>query len=191
MYGYKSYLNNLKKLVEDVNIDYGDEYSPFIDKEQHLKYIQTKININNGLLESYKNLKLNAEDDSEYSFYRRNTGDTIKDAVRSCEGFFIEIGTRIKILGVSFEDIREGSETKRIEIIVKNSGVNEIEYEAEDILILVNGRQVDDVECAFNVLIVGEEGVCTGTFKDDGEFPKTVDLSLPIGSRATYLYEGE
>ena len=123
MYGYKSYLNNLKKLVEDVNIDYGDEYSPFIDKEQHLKYIQTKININNGLLESYKNLKLNAEDDSEYSFYRRNTGDTIKDAVRSCEGFFIEIGTRIKILGVSFEDIQEGSETKRIEIIVKNSGV--------------------------------------------------------------------
>lgn len=191
MYAYKSYLNNLKTLVEDANIDYGDEDSQFIDKEQHLKYIQTKININNGLEESYKSLKLNAEEDLEYSFYRRNTGNSIKDAVRSCEGFFIEIGTRIRIADVSFGDVQEGSLTKKVEIRVKNMGVNEIEYEAKDIMIYVNGRPAEDVECTFKVLNVDEEGVCSGTIKNDESLQKRIKLLLPVGPRATYLYEGE
>ncbi len=192
--GYNSYLGNLEKMVNEYDIDYseGGKRKPdeqmFRNKEQHLEYIQRKIDINNGLKESYKSIKLNIDGDLENTYYARNTQDSVKQSVETCIKFFDDISVRVKITDVSFDGL-EGSIAKKIEIRVKNVGV--IEYEPKDIPVYVNGIPVSDVECTFKVLKVDEERVCSGTIKDDESLQKEIILSLPAGPRATYLYEKE
>ncbi|MEA3342761.1 MAG: Yip1 family protein [archaeon] len=192
--GYNSYLGNLKKMVNEYDIDYseGGKRKPdkqmFRNKEQHLEYIQRKIDINNGLKESYKSIKLNIDDDFENTYYARNTQDTVKQSVETCIKLFDDISVRVKITDVSFGSL-EGSETKKVEINIKNVGLTKIEYEPKYISVYVNGRPVVDVECTFKLLKVDEEGVCSGTIKDDEDFPRIITVSLPAGPHATYLYE--
>lgn len=189
--GYNSYLASLKNMIERHEIDYeSDRYESFKDKEQHLKYIQAKIDINNGLKESYKYVKL-SEENAHNSYYSSKKIEVIEDTVDDYKRFVNDMSTRIIITDVSFEDGLEGSIAKKIEIIVKNAGLCEIEYEPEDILVSVNGIPVSDLECAFKALKVDEEGVCSGTTRDDEPLQKEIILSLPVGPRSTYLYEKE
>lgn len=192
---YNLYLNNLKKMIETYEIDYTDKYSMFKDKEQHLEYIQTKIDINNGLKRSYESMELYNEimmGTAELNYY-----GVIKDDVRhkiftQYTHFEHSAFTKIKIKNVSFKEVQNDATNKKIEIEIENNGIYYISKQnVEDFLFYVNYAPVNDVTCEFVGLDINEEGTCSGLIRDDGSYPKEIKVTLPRGHGSTYLYEKE
>ena len=184
---YNIYLNNLKRLIENSKINYNKD-AMFKDKEHHLRYIQTKIAINNAIRKRYKPIEKYVMCKGYYALVKE---DIMGDIYQYDS--FERAPRAIRIKNVSLKDIPDDDKNKEIEIKISPEDTYVSIYDRSDaVKISVNGVPASNVKCEFKSLDVDEEGLCSGLIADDGILPKKIKLELLYREFVPmYLYEGE
>ncbi len=176
---YNSYLTETKKLVTEQNST-TNSLMDTETKNANLKFIDNRIKTNIGLKEKNKHISFNNSNNIDKTFYKKYKFDFLNDAINLCIRFNRQESSYITIKNVNIEN-------QKLTLTVKNEGVYEFEktYDTE---IYVDGLIIHDKSCDFEQLDVGEEGVCTGTIKNNTTPTKKIKFVYGTDS-AEYNYE--